>query len=145
MWGPLSESVKSSSATIWALTWETLSSRVCKQHRRRPACASAQSDQRLCYSLFGKYHILPCFKQNFTILASLYSWRDWFKSRFFWNPKDRVSCVEAHIIIANIFMSLMRSCFHIPGFEDAKPLPPHHCSRWGGQQAEEQIHQYTAL
>ena len=31
--------------------------RVCKQHRRRPACASAQSDQRLCYSLFGKYHM----------------------------------------------------------------------------------------
>ena len=25
---------------------------VCEQHRRRPACASAQSDQRLCYSLF---------------------------------------------------------------------------------------------
>ena len=24
---------------------------VCEQHRRRPACASAQSDQRLCYSL----------------------------------------------------------------------------------------------
>ena len=23
----------------------------CEQHRRRPACASAQSDQRLCYSL----------------------------------------------------------------------------------------------
>ena len=22
---------------------------VCKQHRRRPACASAQSDQRLCF------------------------------------------------------------------------------------------------
>ena len=25
---------------------------VCEQHRRRPACASAQSDQRLLYSLF---------------------------------------------------------------------------------------------
>ena len=23
----------------------------------RPACASVQSDQRLCYSLFGKYHM----------------------------------------------------------------------------------------
>ena len=31
--------------------------RVCEQHMRRPACASAQSDQRLCYTLFGKYHI----------------------------------------------------------------------------------------
>ena len=30
---------------------------VCEQQRRRPACASAQSDQRLYYSLNGKYHI----------------------------------------------------------------------------------------
>ena len=28
---------------------------VYKQQRRRPACANAQSDQRLCYSLSGKY------------------------------------------------------------------------------------------
>ena len=27
---------------------------VCEQHRRRPACASAQSDQRLCYTPFFK-------------------------------------------------------------------------------------------
>ena len=30
---------------------------VCEQHRRRPACASAQSDQRLCYSLLGNYYM----------------------------------------------------------------------------------------
>ena len=42
----------------WASTQETLSSGVCEQHRRRPACASTQSDHRLCYSLFGKYHML---------------------------------------------------------------------------------------
>ena len=30
---------------------------VCKQQRRRPACASGQSDQRLCFLLIGKYHI----------------------------------------------------------------------------------------
>ena len=30
---------------------------VSEQQRRRPACASAQSDQRLCYSLIEKYHI----------------------------------------------------------------------------------------
>ena len=29
---------------------------VCEQRRRRPACASAQTDQRLCYSLILKYH-----------------------------------------------------------------------------------------
>ena len=34
-------------AIIWASTRETLSSGVCEQHRRRPSCAFAQSDQRL--------------------------------------------------------------------------------------------------
>ena len=42
---------------IWAASRENMSSEVCGQHRRRPACASAQSDQRLCYSLFGKFHM----------------------------------------------------------------------------------------
>ena len=41
----------------WASTRETLSSVVCEQQRRRPACASAQSDQRIYYSLIGKYNI----------------------------------------------------------------------------------------
>ena len=36
-------------AIKWASTRETLSSGVCEQHRRRPACASAQSDQRLFF------------------------------------------------------------------------------------------------
>ena len=30
---------------------------VCEQQRRLPGCASTQSDQQLCYSLIGKYHI----------------------------------------------------------------------------------------
>ena len=34
-----------------------LSSGVCEQHRCRPACADTQSGQRLCYSLFRKYHM----------------------------------------------------------------------------------------
>ena len=43
---------------------------VCEQHRRRPACASAQSDQCLCYSHFEKYHNYTCFEQIFNYLAS---------------------------------------------------------------------------
>ena len=42
---------------IWASTRENLSLGVCQQQRRRPACQSMQSDQRLCYSLIAKYHI----------------------------------------------------------------------------------------
>ena len=52
-----SGSVSCCKQDIWASTRENLSSGVCEQHRRRPACASAQSDQRLCYSLFGKHHM----------------------------------------------------------------------------------------
>ena len=46
----------------WASTRENMSSVVCEQQRHRPACASAQSDQRLCYSLFGTKHMLPCYR-----------------------------------------------------------------------------------
>ena len=83
---------------IWASTRENLSSGVCEQHRRRPACASEQTDQRLCYSLFWQYHILTCFERNFTILANLYTRGDWFKSRFVGNPEDRFSCAEARLL-----------------------------------------------
>ena len=41
----------------WALTQKNLSSGGCEQHRRRPACASTQTDQRLCYSIIKKNHI----------------------------------------------------------------------------------------
>ena len=46
-----------STGIIWALTQENLSTAVCKQQRRRPACASVQTVQRLCYSLMKKYSI----------------------------------------------------------------------------------------
>ena len=60
--------------SIWALTQENLSSEVCEQHRRRPACASFQSDQRLSCLLFGKYHMLTCNRLlNFNFLAGLCS------------------------------------------------------------------------
>ena len=42
---------------IWAWLRQNLSLGVCEQQKRRPACAPAQSDQRLCYSLIVKYHI----------------------------------------------------------------------------------------
>ena len=83
---------------IWALTRENLSSEGCEQHRRRPACASAQTDQRLCYSLFGKYHIQTCFKRNFNFLACLCSLGGLLESHFVRNPEDRFSRDKAHLI-----------------------------------------------
>ena len=83
---------------IWALMGENLSSTTCEQHRHRPACASAQSDQRLCFSLFRKYHMTTCCRWNFIFLASLCSWEDRFETRFVGHPKDRFSHDEAHIV-----------------------------------------------
>ena len=65
---------------------------------RRPACASAQSDLRLCYSHYGKYHMLTCYRWNFNFLASLCSWGDWFETRFVRNPEDRFSRDEAQLM-----------------------------------------------
>ena len=79
------------------------------EHRRRPACPSSQSDQHLCCSLFGKYHILTCFEQKFNFLASLCSRVDWFEPYLSETPKTgflaSLSCVEAHIISCAISIS----------------------------------------
>ena len=83
----------------WAKTQENLSAGVCEQQRHRPACASTQSDQRLCYSLIRKYHIKACFKRYFYFLASLCSWTDWFESHFVGNLEDRFCRVKAKLIV----------------------------------------------
>ena len=49
-----------------------LSLGVCKQHRTRPACASAQSDQHLCYSLFevSYVNLLQVVLHQISVLSS---------------------------------------------------------------------------
>ena len=54
------------------------------------ACASAQSDQHLYYSLSEKKKDYTCNRQNFNIFASLYSCVGWFESNSVTNPDDRV-------------------------------------------------------
>ena len=36
---------------------------VCQPTKHRPACASEQSDQRLCYSVSGMYYNSTCYNQ----------------------------------------------------------------------------------
>ena len=57
----------------------------CEQNSCRPAWASMQSDQRLCYLRF----------ENFVFLVSLCSWAGWFESHFVGNPEDRFCRNEA--------------------------------------------------
>ena len=71
--------------------------RICEHQRRKPACASAQSNQRIWYSFSEKYGSQTCSIQNVKILASLCSWADWHECYSFRNPDD----VEAHIQFNN--------------------------------------------
>ena len=70
---------------------------ICKQQKRRSACASPQSDQGLCYSLLRQYNTSSFYIQNFKPLASLCSWAGRFESTVVANPEDRFSRDEAHI------------------------------------------------
>ena len=78
--------------------WENLTV-ACEQHRRSSACASAQSDQRLCCSLSGRYNIPTSTMQSFNILTSLCSWAGWFEFDAIGNLKDRFSGVEIYMVI----------------------------------------------
>ena len=71
---------------------------LCKQQRRRSACASAQSDQRLCCSLPGQYNTSSFYIRNFKPLPSFCDCADRFESTLVANPEDRFSCNEAQII-----------------------------------------------
>ena len=91
------------------MTLENMSLVVCKQQKCRPACASAQSDKHLCYSLIGKYHISTCDQRYFNFLACLCSWIDWFELHFLGNPQDRFCCNEAQMV------QFMRLCTYCKG------------------------------
>ena len=80
---------------IWASTRENLSRGACKQQRRRPAYAFAQSDQRLSYWLLNRFAT----SEKFNFLASLCSLASWFESHFVGNPKDRFCLDETQISI----------------------------------------------
>ena len=63
---------------------------ICEQQRCRSACASRQSDQRLCCSLLRKYSTSSFFVCNFKTLASLWSWACRFESYLVVKPRRRV-------------------------------------------------------
>ena len=72
---------------------------ICEQQRRRSACASTQSDQRLCYSLLRQYNTSSFYSQNFNRLVNLCSWADRFESYLVKDPEDRFSHDEAHFML----------------------------------------------
>ena len=65
---------------IWARPWENVSYIICEQQRPRSACASAQSDQCLCFSLPRQNDTSSLYIRNFKILAGFCSWAGQFVS-----------------------------------------------------------------
>ena len=75
---------------------------ICEQQRRRSACDSAQSDQRLCCSPPRKYTIFSFYIQNCKPLASFCGCAGRFESYLVANPEDRFSRDDAHVrLISN--------------------------------------------
>ena len=75
---------------IWAEPWENVSYVICEQQRRRSACASAQSDQRLCCLLLRQYNISRFYSRNSKTLASFYGCADRFVSGLFGNCRRHI-------------------------------------------------------
>ena len=76
---------------------ENLSLGVCKQQRRKQACTSAQAGQGIC-STFWKDSYQNLLHEYVTILATLWSWGDWFGYDLVWNSDDRLVSDKAHTI-----------------------------------------------
>ena len=64
---------------------------ICEQQRRKSACTSAQSDQRLCFSLPRQCNISSFYMQNLKPPASLCSWEGQFESYWLQTPKTGFS------------------------------------------------------
>ena len=79
----------------------------CKQLRCRPACASAQFDQRLRYSLSGKYCSQACDMWNFLFLLVIVAELSGLSITCCENLEDRFSRTEAQFCCS-------KYCMHPP-------------------------------
>ena len=79
------------------ILYEPRHEKICFTIYEQQACASAQSDQRLCYSLPRLYIISSFYIRNFKALASFGGCAGRFVSYLVGNPEDRFSRDEAHM------------------------------------------------
>ena len=77
---------------------------ICEQQRRRSACASAQSDQGLSYSLPRQYNASSFYIQNFKPLASFYGCTGRFEPYLVANPENRFSLDIAQIMVNQMIL-----------------------------------------
>ena len=91
---------------------------ICEQQRCRSACASAQSDQHLCFSLPRYYNTSSFYIRNFKHLPGFCGCAGPFESYLVADPEDRFSRDEADIMPClpghTIHHSLPARPYHIP-------------------------------
>ena len=82
---------------------------ICEQQRRRSACASAQSDQRLCCSLLRKYNISKFYSRNSKTLASFCGCAGRFVSSLVGNSRRHIlSCLGSFTSVPYV----LRECYY---------------------------------
>ena len=89
----------------WARPWENVSYAICEQQRHRSACASAQSDQRLCCSLPRQNDTSRLYIRNFKILAGLCSWAGQFVSCLVGDSRRHIFSWRGSIIMKETIRS----------------------------------------
>ena len=77
---------------------------------RTTKAQTSLSDQGLCFSLIGKYHIRTCYERNFNVLASLC--RNWVEPCFVRNPEDRFCHDEAQLLTCYLIVKLKMKSQH---------------------------------
>ena len=83
----------------------------CEQQRCRSACASVQSDQRLCCSLPRLDSTSSFYIWNFKPLPSFCCWAGWFESTLVANPRRQVFSQQGSYILIN--KNLHSRSFHM--------------------------------
>ena len=88
----------------WARPWENVSYAICEQQRRRSACASAQSDQRLCCLRPRQNDTSSLYIRNFKILAGLCSWAGQFVSCLVGDSRRHIFSWRGAVIFGNKYI-----------------------------------------
>ena len=107
---------------------------ICEQQRCRSACASAQSDQHLCFSLLIYYNTYTCSIQSFKILASFVAEQVGLNLTWPKIPEDTFSHDTAHFMF-NLCdpVVLLRPLLHLHApiervfMKHYAPPPPNIC------------------
>ena len=101
---------------------------ICEQQRRRSACASAQSDQHLCYSLPRLYNTSSFYIRNFKPLPSFCICAGRFESALVANLKTVFSRNEAELYFTALLLCCHQTKFLTIKWKFTSPNDIFECS-----------------